>query len=85
VLVLSFALNGEDLVYVGGLGDQVFGGKGDDLLIAGAGKNLLDGGPNDDLLMRGLENNLLAGETGITNYLMVQEQQSCTEEKVLTI
>jgi Ca2+-binding RTX toxin-like protein len=60
----AFALNGDDLVYGGGLGDQVYGGKGDDLLIAGAGKSVLDGGPNDDVLMGGLGNNLLAGGNG---------------------
>jgi hypothetical protein len=60
----AFALDGDDLVYGGGLGDQVYGGKGDDLLIAGAGKSLLDGGPNDDVLMGGLGNNLLAGGNG---------------------
>ena len=36
-------LDGDDLVYGGGLADQVFGGKGDDLLIAGAVRSLLDG------------------------------------------
>jgi hypothetical protein len=60
----AFALDGDDLVYGGGLGDQVYGGKGDDLLIAGAGKSLLDGGHNDDVLMGGLGNNLLAGGNG---------------------
>lgn len=57
----AFALDGDDLVYGGGLGDQVYGGEDDDLLIAGPGKSLLDGGPNDDVLMGGLGNNLLAG------------------------
>lgn len=60
----AFALDGDDLVYGGGLGDQIYGGKGDDLLIAGAGKSLLDGGPNDDVLIGGLGNNLLAGGNG---------------------
>jgi Ca2+-binding RTX toxin-like protein len=60
----AFALNSDDLIYGGGLGDQVYGGKGDDLRIAGPGKSLLDGGPNDDVLMGGLGNNLLAGGKG---------------------
>jgi Ca2+-binding RTX toxin-like protein len=60
----AFALDGDDLVYGGGLGDQVYGGEDDDLLIAGAGKSLLDGGPNDDVLMGGLGNNLLVGGNG---------------------
>jgi Ca2+-binding RTX toxin-like protein len=60
----AFALDGDDLVYGGGLGDQVYGGKGADLLIAGPGKSLLDGGPNDDVLMGGLGANLLAGGNG---------------------
>jgi Ca2+-binding RTX toxin-like protein len=60
----AFALDGDDLVYGGGLGDQVYGGEDDDLLIAGTGKSLLDGGPNDDVLMGGLGNNLLAGGNG---------------------
>ena len=60
----AFALDGDDLVYGGGLGDQVYGGEDDDLLIAGAGKSLLDGGPNDDVLMGGLGSNLLTGGDG---------------------
>ena len=39
----AFVLDGDDLVYGGGPGDQVFEGKGDDLPIAGAVKSLLDG------------------------------------------
>ena len=39
----AFVLDGDDLVYGGGPGDQVFECKGDDLPIAGAVKSLLDG------------------------------------------
>lgn len=39
----AFVLDGDDLVYGGGLGDQVLECKGDDLLIAGAVRSLLDG------------------------------------------
>ena len=59
-----FALDGNDLVYGGGLSDQVYGGDDDDLLIAGAGRTLIDGGPNDDTLLGGVGNGLLTGGRG---------------------
>jgi Ca2+-binding RTX toxin-like protein len=60
----AFALEGNDIVYGGGLSDQVYGGDDDDLLIAGAGRSLVDGGPDDDTLLAGLGNDLLTGGRG---------------------